>query len=197
MSDRRARRHAATRQEILEAAWSLARERGLTGWSLREVAEAVGMRAPSLYVYFDRKDAIYDAMYAQGYRQLVDRIEQVDLDGPPRELARRAAHEFFHFAVADAARYQLLFLRVVPGFEPSPESYRLAEELLERLREVLADAGLTDPSSVDLWTAALTGLASQQLSNDPGGERWARLLDRTVDLLLTSEESPALGATER
>jgi AcrR family transcriptional regulator len=46
--DRRRARHAATKQDIVAAAWRLAHERGLGGWSLRDVAEAVGMRAPSL-----------------------------------------------------------------------------------------------------------------------------------------------------
>ena len=30
------------------------------------------MQAPSLYRYFDSKNAIYDAMYAQGAQQFVD-----------------------------------------------------------------------------------------------------------------------------
>ncbi|MEP6649977.1 MAG: hypothetical protein ABJA74_08695 [Lapillicoccus sp.] len=30
----------------------------------------------------------------------------------------------------------------------------------------------------------MTGLASQQVSNDPGGDRWTRLVDDAIDLLL-------------
>ena len=30
----------------------------------------------------------------------------------------------------------------------------------------------------------MTGLAGQQISNDPGGDRWERLIDRAVDMLL-------------
>ncbi len=30
----------------------------------------------------------------------------------------------------------------------------------------------------------MTGLTDQQISNDPGGDRWIRLVDRAVDLLL-------------
>src|SRR5918911_319177 len=90
-SDRRAVRHAATKQEIVDAAWRLARERGLAGWSLRDVAEAVGMRAPSLYVYFASKNALYDAMYADGYRQLLAAYADVPRDGDPRELVHTAA----------------------------------------------------------------------------------------------------------
>ena len=187
MTDRRARRHAATQQEILDAAWALARQRGLTGWSLREVAEQVGMRAPSLYVYFDSKDAIYDAMFGQGYEQLLARIDEQPLTGRPPEILRGVAHTFFDFAMADTARYQLLFLRVIPGFTPSAESYAVAQQVLGRLREVFADLGLDGDESLDLWTALTTGLVTQQASNEPGGDRWARLIDPAVDMFLASQ----------
>src|SRR3954471_3179938 len=84
--DRRAERHAATRREILDAAWALARERGLAGWALRDVAEAVGMRAPSLYGYFDSKHALYDAMFADGNAELLRRVEAAAADVEARAL---------------------------------------------------------------------------------------------------------------
>jgi len=184
--DRRAERHQATRTEILDAAWSLARQRGLAGWSLRDVADAVGMRPPSLYVYFDSKAALYDGMFAQGYRELMARIDAAPRDGNPADVLHRAAHLFFGFCVEDPARHQLLFLRTIPGFVPLPASYALAEAALERLAEVLAAAGVGSQEEVDLWTALFTGMAAQQMSNDPGGDRWGRLIDRAVDLLLVS-----------
>jgi hypothetical protein len=44
---------------------------------------------------------------------------------------------------------------------------------------------------LDLWTAVMTGLTDQQISNDPGGTRWTRLVDRAVDMLMTENTSPA------
>jgi AcrR family transcriptional regulator len=186
VGDRRTRRRAATRQEILDAAWTLARQRGLTGWSLREVAEAVGMRAPSLYVYFVSKDAIYDAMFAQGYQQLLEQASAQPVTGEPRTVLRATARGFFDFCVADPARFQLLFQRVIPGFAPSAESYRVATDVLGWVRDMLAELGITDDGAVDLWTALTTGLASQQISNDPGGDRWGRLIDPAVDMFLAA-----------
>jgi AcrR family transcriptional regulator len=183
--DRRAERHQHTKREIVTAAWALCREQGLGGWALRDVATAVGMRAPSLYVYFESKHALYDAMFADGYRELLARIEATPVDdAEPPALMRTAARVFFDFCVEDPARHQLLFLRTIPGFAPSPDSYALATVALDRLTEVLGRAGVGDQASVDLWTAVLTGLAAQQVSNDPGGDRWARLLDRAVDAFL-------------
>lgn len=177
-------RRRVTRELVLEAAWALAREQGLTGWTMRDLATAVGIRAPSLYAHFESKHDIYDAMFTDGYRALLARADAVELPSDPHQAVRVAARTFVEFAVADTARLNLLFLRVVPGFAPTASSYALAEQVYARGVEVLARAGLTEPDDVDLWTAILSGLATQQVSNDPGGDRWVRLVDRAVDLLL-------------
>jgi AcrR family transcriptional regulator len=189
--DRRAERHTATKREILDAAWRLARERGLAGWSLRDVAEAVGMRAPSLYVYFESKNALYDAMFADGYTDMTNYFADVDRTAPARELLRTAASRFFEFCVADPARHQLLFLRTIPGFEPSEASYALAVQMLDELGGVLTDAGAGGQQQLDLWTALFTGLATQQVSNDPGGNRWRHLVEPAVEMFLAAATAPA------
>ena len=53
-------------------------------------------------------------------------------------------------------------------------------------RHVLVAAGATRRKDLDLWTALLTGLASQQISNDPGGTRWTRLIDDAVDMFVAA-----------
>src|SRR5690348_13823252 len=69
--DWRSERRQTAQTEILEAARALAREKGLTGWTLRDLARRLGMAAPSLYSYFESKDALYDAMFAQGNREFL------------------------------------------------------------------------------------------------------------------------------
>jgi AcrR family transcriptional regulator len=182
--DRRAERHAATRAEIVEAAWQIARIEGLAGLSLRDLANSVGMRPPSLYSYFDSKNAIYDAMFRQGYEEMASRDAIFDLrpgSGPFKARVRA----FLAFCTEDPARYQLLFQRTLPGFAPSAESYSLAERILERAYEALAANGITTPEHRDLYTAWTSGLADQQIANDPGGERWLRLVDEAVDMFLS------------
>ena len=187
--DRRAERHAATKQEILAAAWRLARESGLGGWALRDLADAVGMRTPSLYVYFAGKHALYDAMFADAYADLIARIDAVDeriRTEAPAAVLRNAAELFVDFCVEDPPRFQLLFLRTLPGFEPSEASYALARDVLDRMTAVLAGAGAGSREQVDLWTALLSGLATQQVSNDPGGDRWRRLVGPAVDMFVAA-----------
>jgi AcrR family transcriptional regulator len=180
--DRRAERRESTRAEILEAAWELARTQGLAGLSLRDVARKIGMRPPSLYWYFDSKHAIYDAMFADGNRQLLARLAEQDWPADPRALLRLTARVFVEFSAEDVERYELLFQRTIPDFEPSPGSYALAMRVFEQMRARFAAAGLTDPAQFDLWTALAAGLAAQQTSNDPGGDRWLRLVDEAADM---------------
>lgn len=182
--DRAAERREATRREIVDAAWALAQEKGLAEFTLRDVAERVGMRAPSLYTHVESKHAIYDAMFAQAwtdYEQLA--LAQVaDFPEAPRAAVRRAARLFFDFAVANPARHQLLNQRTIPGFEPSPESYAPAVRALEMGRQLFRDRGLSDGADYDIWIAMVGGLINQQLANDPGGTRWSALLDRAMDI---------------
>lgn len=190
--DRRAQRRAATRAEIVAAAWELAREQGLAGLSMRDLGERVGMRAQSVYTYFDSKDDIYDAMFRQGYEQFLEWSDaEAATARTPLEQVRAQAHRFFLFCTSDPVRYQLLFLRTVPGFEPSPESYAVAVQALTRVQDDMAALGITDPQAGDLATALFTGLVSQQIANEPGGSRWLRLVDRAASMLLT-EVAPHL-----
>jgi len=184
MRDRRAERFEATRQEILDVAWGLVSADGLAGLSMRELGARVGLRAQSLYVYFPSKHAIYDAMFAEANRELLDRRRSLDLDADPVIALRQSARQFVDFCTEDLARYQLLFQRTIPGFEPSEESYSMAREVLNVGRRVLAGVGVTDPVDVDLYTGLISGLVAQQNANEPGGDRWTRQLDRAIDMYL-------------
>jgi AcrR family transcriptional regulator len=180
--DRRAERREATRAEILAAAWELARTHGIAALSLGDVACRVGIRPPSLYWYFPSKNGIYDAMFAEGNRQLLQRLSEEDWPDDLRGLLRAAARVFVHFSTEDVARYQLMFQRSIPDFEPSPESYALALQVVEQMRARFGAAGISDPEHFDMWTALVAGLAAQQTSNEPGGDRWLRLTDRVADM---------------
>jgi AcrR family transcriptional regulator len=181
--DRRAERREATRREILDAAWEIARRDGLSAVTLREVAERIGMRSPSLYSHFDSKNAIYDAMYAQAWTEALAAFAHLSAKpSAPRKGLLAEAETFFDFATADLARYQLMNQRTIPDFTPSELAYPAAIEAYERMRDALRGRGVRSQADLDLWTALLGGFVDQQLANDPGGARWRRQLPRLVDM---------------
>jgi AcrR family transcriptional regulator len=183
--DRKARRRQDTTDEIIAAAWEQVRESSLAGLSMRDLGARVGMRAQSLYSYFASKHEIYDAMFAQGNQEFLEWMtDDSDAEGSVEmrlAAARRSAHRFFEFCVSDPVRYQLLFQRTIPDFVPSERSYAVARAAYEQHADRLKAVGL-DQSGVDLWTAFLAGLVAQQLANEPGGDRWAILVDRALDM---------------
>ncbi|MDQ6687743.1 MAG: TetR/AcrR family transcriptional regulator [Actinomycetota bacterium] len=181
-SDWRENRREAARAEIVDQAWSLARQTGLLGFSMRDLARVLGMAAPSLYSYFDSKHALYDAMYADGYRGYLalDRLPAGDL----RSELLAGARRFACFGQADPVRYQLLFQRTIPDFAPTPSSYSLAQEAYERDFAASRLLGLSRQRDLDLVTGVISGLVAQQLANEPDSDRWLRLLDDAVDMLV-------------
>jgi AcrR family transcriptional regulator len=181
--DRRAERREATRREILDAAWEIARRDGLSAVTLREVAASIGMRSPSLYSHFDSKNAIFDAMFAQAWIELAAVFDTREpLPAEPRRRLLAGAEMFFDFAVADLARYQLINQRTIPGFRPSEEAYAASVAVYERMRENLRRGGVHGQADLDLWTALTGGFVDQQLANDPGGTRWRSQLPRLIDM---------------
>jgi len=177
-------RREAKVASIVESAWKLARETGVAGVSLHALAREVGMRQPSLYEYFDSKHALYDAMFADGNRQLLARFDGMKLPRDPRAALKKYLGTFVDFAMEDAARCELLFQRHIPDFTPSPESYALAEQALEGAVKLMHEAGVTQQGDIDCIVAMTAGLMEAQTSNEPGGTRWTRHLNRLVDLLV-------------
>jgi AcrR family transcriptional regulator len=169
---------------IVEAAWALARVHGIGGLSLHALAREVGIRQPSLYEYFDSKHALYDSMFADGNRELLERLDALELPPEPRSAVKVFMRAFVTFAVEDIARSDLLFHRPIPGFEPSAESYAVAQQVLHRAMDVLRAAGVNAPDDVDCFIAMVAGIVEAQIANDPGGDRWTRYLDRLTDLYL-------------
>jgi len=184
LEDTRAARREATRERILQAAWDLARRDGLAAITLRQVARQVGMRAPSLYTYFESKNAMYDAMYAQAAQDLAQTLARRPQASDPRQRLRGRMRLFTEFCVADPVRYQLLLERPIPGFAPTQESFQITVAALAATRADLQAAGVHGEPAVDLFRALITGLISLQIANDPGGDRWTRLQDDAFDMFL-------------
>src|SRR3954454_9053537 len=105
---REARRQNA-RAALLATAWEMVREDGLAALSLRELAKRAGITTPTVYAYFESKNAILDAMFAQAAQSFVEIMSSLPAsDDAVADLAA-AVRRFSDFCVSDVPRYQLLF----------------------------------------------------------------------------------------
>ena len=177
--DRRQRRRLETIEEVLDVALEIMAEQGAAGLSLGEVARRIGIRPPSLYVYFESKNALYDALFERGARELRDLMNDVyrDIHGNAtvEQSLLATANAMIRWRVEHQAYSQLLFWRPVPGFAPSEAAYAPAVQMyaegLERFADLQRRGQLrADVPTADVmrdWTVIVTGTASQQLSNAP------------------------------
>jgi AcrR family transcriptional regulator len=188
---RAAARRKVVEREILDAAWSLMAREGVAAVSVREVARSVGIRQQSLTHYYPTKQALLDALFADGFADLRRTLEQL----PPTDDAIGrivdVAVAVVDYCVANPARYHLMLQRTLPRFSPSEDSHRVALGCLNVLVERLSAAGITDPADIALIRGLISGLAAEQIANDPQGRMFADQADRGIRTLVTTSIRPA------
>jgi hypothetical protein len=77
-------RREARFSDIAPSAWKLTHEHGVGGVSLRALAREVRDTPTVAVRVFDSKQAPYDAMFAQGNRHLLERLNETVWPSEPR-----------------------------------------------------------------------------------------------------------------
>lgn len=197
--DRRRRRREETIREILRIAIEIMAAEGVAALSLSDVARRLGIQPPSLYKYFPSKLALYDALFAEAAGQALAELRVgAGAAEPGLPALRTGLERFARFVCANPVFAQLLYWRPVPGFTPSPESFRPAEEFVADVRAMLrtaADRGQVHPHAATedgqaLLSVLVGGALSQQAANEPqagfDNGRFTRLLPRLLDMFVAA-----------
>lgn len=85
--------------ELQEAALTLISERGYHGTTMKHIAAAVGMQAPSLYYHVGSKQKILRRIMTRGMQRLMDHQTEAltaNADPPARLRAITEAHVLLH-----------------------------------------------------------------------------------------------------
>ena len=127
-----------TKRRILEKALELFSTRGYDSVSVGEIAQAVGIKAPSLYNHFPGKRAIFDAIVeatAAQYERDTDRID-IHVQNAERDIP------VFTEITADG-----LFEKVRQIFD-----YSLHNETIRRFRRMMTIEQFRSPELADLYS---------------------------------------------
>lgn len=191
---RRQRNRLRTMGTILETARDIMREQGVAALSIHELARRLGMRAPSLYNYFDGLMDLYDAVFHQGMVMFGEHIqEHTQGAGTWQEQVRLAMEAYMSFAIHYPELYQLCFERPVPGFQPSDVSMQVSRDNLQasytRMAEIKdeLDTDLPAEQVTDLLIAIIHGLTALHMANQPqlplGQGRFGSLIPAALAVL--------------
>ena len=176
--DRRQLRRAETIQQLLDVAVHVMAEQGAAGLSLGEVARRMGVRPPSLYGYFPSKNAVCDAVFSRGWREVDETMRAFPEPDESTDLTAYLlgfAEVFVRWCVEHPVHAQLMIWRPVPGYEPSPEAYLSAQKAFATSRGRLAqlqqrglfDEGVPLDDLMRAWTILASGIVTRQLANSP------------------------------
>jgi AcrR family transcriptional regulator len=118
---------------LLEAAAELLESEGPDALSVRRIAATAGVAPMGVYNHFDSKFGIIEALFIQGFERLgVAMITLGEIDDP-REALAEAGRRYRALALAHPMAYRLMFLRAVPGFEPSDRAKTAAATAFDGL----------------------------------------------------------------
>jgi AcrR family transcriptional regulator len=110
VTNRRERLKQEIRDEIVAAARELFVSEGFANVSIRKVAERVGCAPGTIYLYFDDKDSILNAICVETFAKLDKRMEAIRNDtGDPLERLRRGGRAYIQFALDHPHHYLVTF----------------------------------------------------------------------------------------
>jgi len=98
-----------TKDRILAAARTLFDKEGEAGLSMRRIADAVGVTPMALYKHFADKDALCNALMADGFAAWEARVAAIKARDPVKWLAAMGT-AFLDFALEEPRRYEAAFL---------------------------------------------------------------------------------------
>jgi AcrR family transcriptional regulator len=111
---------------LLDAASELLEQEGPEALSVRRIAAAAGVAPMGVYNHFTSKFGIIDALFMLGFARLSEALADVNAIADPLEALEESGRRYRALALAQPMMYQLMFLRAVPGFEPSEEAMVVA-----------------------------------------------------------------------
>ncbi len=106
----------STRDRVAATAAPLFAERGFTGVSMRDIAEAVGIKAASLYNHYADKEALYFAALALVFSRRVALVEDaLKATGTPRERLKAMVSALVQATAGDPVAARLLQRELLDG----------------------------------------------------------------------------------
>ena len=155
---------------LLASAAELLEHEGPDGLSVRRIAAAANVAPMGVYNHFESKFGIVEALFIQGFDRLGAEMAAMGHIDDPIEALREGARRYRALALAHPMAYQVMFLRAVPGFEPSDGALGVCTGTFDSLvaavqramqADVLAEAPPTETAQL-IW-ATIHGWVSLEL----------------------------------
>lgn len=204
LKERRARNREQMIATILDCARDIMRESGVQSLSINLLAKSVGIQPPSLYEYFENRNAIFDALYAMGLEIFQDSVlTDIDQLTNFREAVRHIYDAELAFSRAEPELYQIIFNNALPGYVLSEHNRLKVRTGLDKgigvLRRLLSEQEHTLPISAEeaalLVDIVISGVVTRLINlenttSDAFRAQYEMLVDAMIKLLSSDPERP-------
>ncbi len=113
--------HGDLRRQLISAGVELVAERGVDGFSMRELARRAGVSHAAPYHHFPTRAALVRAVVADSYGLLANALrDATDGLGDPLDAIRAMGVAYVDFAITNPARYRLMFRSELAGSSADP-----------------------------------------------------------------------------
>lgn len=189
--------HGHLRDAVLQQALKLIRKRGDVNFSLREVAQAVGVSHAAVYRHFRNKGDLLATVATAGFDQLGQSIEAAGTgsDKSPDERLAKQGAAYIQLAIQRPGHFTAMFAPEIQSSDQAVQVQTAADKaygcLAETVAKKLGTTDLQDPRvhlhSLHYW-ALIHGLACLHLSGNLSacfGERFSLESPADVQALLS------------
>ena len=176
-----------SKDRIFNAAKTVLEQEGMHGLSMRRIAQESGMSPMSLYRHFADKDALLNALMADGLAAWEERVRAITTKAPLQWL-ERLTDEFLSFALEEPHRFDAAFFLPAPKARQYPDDFAAGRSpviamTVAKIDQAKAESLLGDTRALDIaltLSALAQGLISMHRARRFLGEAEFSVLYRSV-----------------
>lgn len=114
VAERRAREKEEMRQQILDAAVEIFKEKGFEKVQIRKIAEKIEYSTGTIYLYFKNKDEIFYALHEAFFMKLYQQLLPLMEIGNPLDRLLKIGRTYINFGLENPDAYDLMFIEKAP-----------------------------------------------------------------------------------
>ena len=175
------------KDRIFNAAKAVLAKDGISGLSIRSVAEAAGLSPMAMYRHFENKDALVNALMLDGFvawEEIARSIREPD----PLRWMEKGFEAFLAFALKQPHRFDAAFLLPASEARQYPDDFAAGRSpvmtmFIARVDEAKAKGYFSDTSSLEIALAIAAqaqGMISMHRARRFAGEKQFKALYRQV-----------------
>ena len=160
IAERKEREKEDVRRKILDAAHDLFETLGYENVTMRAVADAIEYSPTAIYLHFENKDALVEALCLEDFEKLSQAMNQGPLPKNPVDRMRALGRAYAAFGIANPNHYRFMFMTAGDwkkhahdeGSPPARSYAVLREAVVEAMDQSLFRKDDVDLVSQMIWS---------------------------------------------